>query len=100
MTTCSTKARYLNVLTFSLLLQLPVFAGAPLEWTFTTVSRTVWSKGAITASPSVGRNGLVFFGAKDQTFYAVDSSKGSRVWKYRTNGSISSSAAIDADSIV
>ena len=100
MTTFSTKARFLNVLTFSLLLQLPVFAGAPLEWTFTTVSRTVWSKGAITASPSVGRNGLVFFGAKDQTFYAVDSSKGSRVWKYRTNGSISSSAAIDADSIV
>ena len=50
------------------LIQPSGYCGAPLEWTFTTVSRTVWSKGEIVASPSVGQNDLVYFGAKDYTF--------------------------------
>ena len=82
------------------LIQPSVFCSAPLEWTFTTVSRTVWSKGEIVASPSVGRNGLVYFGAKDHTFYAVDSTNAKAAWKYRTQGAISSSAAIDDNSVV
>ena len=82
------------------LIQPSGFCSAPLEWTFTTVSRTVWSKGEIVASPSVGQNGLVYFGAKDHTFYAVDSAKGKAAWKYRTHGAISSSAAIDDNSVV
>ncbi len=100
MTICSKTARVSPLLVFWLLIQLPGYGSAPLEWTFTTVSRTVWSKGEITASPSVGRNGLVYFGAKDHTFYAVDSAKGKGAWKYRTHGAISSSAAIDGNSIV
>jgi len=100
MTICSTTARVSLPLAFWLLIQLPGYCSAPLEWTFTTVSRTVWSKGEITASPSVGRNGLVYFGAKDHTFYAVDSAKGKAAWKYRTHGAISSSAAIDGNAIV
>ena len=82
------------------LIQPSGYCGAPLEWTFTTVSRTVWSKGEIVASPSVGQNDLVYFGAKDHTFYAVDSAKGKLAWKYRTHGAISSSAAIDDNSVV
>ena len=82
------------------LIQPSGYCSAPLEWTFTTVSRTVWSKGEIVASPSVGQNGLVYFGAKDHTFYAVDSAKGKLAWKYRTHGAISSSAAIDDNSVV
>ncbi|MEE2948271.1 MAG: PQQ-binding-like beta-propeller repeat protein [Verrucomicrobiota bacterium] len=100
MTICSTKARAAHLLVFWLLIQLPGYCSAPLEWTFTTVSRTVWSKGEITASPSVGRNGLVYFGAKDYTFYAVDSANGKAAWKYRTHGAITSSAAIDGNSVV
>jgi len=76
MTICSRTVRTAPLLVFWLLMQLPGYCSASLEWTFTTVSRTVWSKGEITASPSMGRNGLVYFGAKDYTFYAVDSAKG------------------------
>jgi len=100
MTICSRTVRTAPLLVFWLLMQLPGYCSASLEWTFTTVSRTVWSKGEITASPSMGRNGLVYFGAKDYTFYAVDSAKGKAAWKYRTQGAISSSAAIDGNGIV
>ena len=100
MTKHRTKAYLTHLLTFWLLLQLPVYCSAPLEWTFTTVSRTVWSKGEVVASPSVGRNGLVYFGAKDHTFYAVDSGKGKLTWKYRTHGAISASAAVDNNAVV
>ena len=48
----------------------------------------------------MGRNGLIYIGAKDHTFYAVDSAKGKLAWKYRTHGAISSSAAIDDNSVV
>ena len=82
------------------LIQPSGFCSAPLEWTFTTVSRTVWSKGEISASPSVGRNGMVYFGAKDHTFYAVDSAKGKLTWKYRTHGAISASAAVGNNAVV
>jgi len=90
----------LHLLAILPLIQPSGYCGAPLEWTFTTVSRTVWSKGEIVASPSVGQNDLVYFGAKDYTFYAVDSAKGKLAWKYRTHGAISSSAAIDDNSVV
>ena len=94
------RGRFLHLLAILPLIQPSGYCGAPLEWTFTTVSRTVWSKGEIVASPSVGQNDLVYFGAKDHTFYAVDSAKGKLAWKYRTHGAISSSAAIDDNSVV
>ena len=94
------RGRFLHLLAILPIIQPSGYCGAPLEWTFTTVSRTVWSKGEIAASPSVGQNGLVYFGAKDHTFYAVDSAKGKAAWKYRTHGAISSSAAIDDNSVV
>jgi outer membrane protein assembly factor BamB len=94
------RARFLHLLAILALIQPSGFCSAPLEWTFTTVSRTVWSKGEIVASPTVGQNGRVYFGAKDHTFYAVDSAKGKLAWKYRTQGAISSSAAMDDNSVV
>ncbi len=95
-----TKASYCSLLGLLSLCQLPAYSGAPLDWAFTTVSPTIWSKGEIVASPSVGNNGLVYVGAKDYTFYAVDSTSGKVAWKYRTHGAISSSAAIDSNSVV
>ncbi len=100
MTRNPTKASYYSLLSLLFLCQLPVYSSAPLEWAFTTVSRTIWSKGEIVASPSVGQNGLIYVGAKDYTFYALDSTNGKIAWKYRTHGAISSSAAIDNNSVV
>jgi outer membrane protein assembly factor BamB len=49
-----------------------------ISWNF-GIGGTVW------ASPAI-HDGVVFFGARDKCFYAVDISSGRLVWKYKSRG--------------
>lgn len=52
------------------------------------------------SSPIVGPEGHVYFGSPDLNFYAVDSSDGRIIWKYRTNWCIISSPALIEDETI
>ena len=60
-----------------------------LAWTYTTGA-------SISASPIIGQDGTVYYGAYDKNLYAV-SSTGTRTWRYTTDGMITGSAATGAD---
>ncbi|MEJ1239990.1 PQQ-binding-like beta-propeller repeat protein [Chryseolinea sp. T2] len=63
----------------------------PVIWTFS-------AGGAITSSP-LADNGIVYFGAEDSTWYALETVTGKIKWKLRTNAAIRSTAAISGDQI-
>jgi eukaryotic-like serine/threonine-protein kinase len=53
----------------------------------------------ILAAP-VLRDGLVFVGSLDWTFYALDSRSGWAAWKYRTGGPVASTSAVYDDLVI
>ncbi|MCL5105255.1 MAG: hypothetical protein M1133_14250, partial [Armatimonadetes bacterium] len=86
------------------LAQFPMFRGDPqrtgrsqleagsdpkIAWTYKTGT-------TCSASPVVGEDGGVYFGAYDKYFYSITSG-GSLAWQVRANSIISGTAAVDAD---
>jgi len=64
-----------------------------VKWQFATV-------GGVGAPPSLGSNGLLYFGDSSGFVYAVHSSNGVESWRFDTNNEIETSPAIGADGTV
>ena len=63
-----------------------------VKWTFSTA-------GQIHSSPTIGRDGAIYFGSTDNYLYAVDEN-GDEIWRFAADGQVRSSPAIDGDGIV
>jgi len=58
------------------------------------------TKGAVLGSPVLGRDGSIYFGARDKNVYAYDIKTGKNKWVFKTGGEIRSSPAIGSDGTV
>jgi len=65
-----------------------------LKWKFVT-------GGAVTSSPAIDNNGMIYIGSSDNNFYAINAETGALEWKYTTGGAINhSSPVIDINGVV
>ena len=63
------------------------------KWGFKT-------QGKVRSTPSIGADGLVYFGSEDKKLYALDAETGKRKWAFGTAGKVESSPAIGQDGII
>ncbi|MCP4714584.1 MAG: PQQ-like beta-propeller repeat protein, partial [Deltaproteobacteria bacterium] len=70
----------------------------------TTVGKLKWkfvTGAAVTSSPALDSNGILYIGSADNNFYAINAETGAIEWKYTTGGAIEfSSPAIDINGVV
>ena len=63
---------------------------------------SIWDyfmKSTVVASPSLG-NGVVYCGSWDNNFYAINIKTGDKVWEYKANARIHSSAAVGTNGLI
>lgn len=63
-----------------------------LKWRYAT-------KGSITSSPAIGKDGTIFVGSDDNSLYALHAN-GTLKWEYQIGSHIWSSPAIDKDGVI
>ncbi|MEF8873492.1 MAG: PQQ-binding-like beta-propeller repeat protein, partial [Candidatus Thermoplasmatota archaeon] len=63
------------------------------KWTFPTGDQ-------VFSSPSIGTNGTIYFGSKDNNLYAVYTENGTEKWSFETGGPVGSSPAIASDGTI
>lgn len=56
--------------------------------------KALFSTGQIIYSSPAVSNGVVYFGSRDNKFYAIDADTGARLWEFRTGSWVESSPAI------